>query len=690
MSLMRNEYILEGLSCASCATKIEKRLTQEADIKHVSLSFATQKLVITSEKDLESHTIEKIVQAFEPGVKVVPAHSHAEDHHHGTSSTAKWRIFSALIIFGLSFVIKPAALPLLLIAYAIVGYDVLWRAVTNIRNGRVFDENFLMAIATLGAFAIQEWPEGVAVMLFYQIGEYFQDRAVDHSRKSIAAMMNLRVETVRLLTGDKSVDVSPETVAVGDRILLLPGEKVALDGTLTKGQSHMMTANITGESVPRFVQAGDELMGGFVNGEGTIEMIVTKPFAESTVAKILELVENASNKKAATEQFITKFARIYTPIVVLIAAAMAAFLPLILDQPFSVWIYRALVFLVISCPCALVLSVPLSYFAGLGAASKHGLVIKGGNYLEALEQAKTLVVDKTGTITEGIFTVTDIRPVEGITNAQLLEAAASVEAGSIHPIAISIQEAYGRELPITPVTDYPGEGVVSQEGIAAGNDKLMRRLGIDHPTSTDAGTTVYVAKDNRFLGSILISDRIKSKVASVIEAFKAEGIERVIMLTGDHSSVADIIAAEAGIDHYRAELLPQDKVTQTEALKQEFPAGKLVFIGDGTNDAPVLAQADLGVSMGDIGSDAALEASDMVLIRGRLEDLLTGYTIAKFTKKIVWQNIILSIGVKLIVLALGAVGLASMWAAVFADVGVALLAVLNALRILQVKPREVP
>lgn len=683
---MRSEFYLEGLACASCSDKIAQRLSQEPNILKASLSFATKKLIIDSSQPIRPDVIEQIANAIEPGIRLVKADEH--DHHHAGEASHKtlWRIAIAGLLYGLSFVIKPYALVLLFIAYVLVGYDVLWRAISNIRRGQVFDENFLMAIATLGAFAIREFPEGVTVMLFYQIGEYFQDRAVDHSRKSIASMMNLRVETVRLIDGSDTRDVTPESVAVGERLLILPGEKVALDGTVVSGQSHMNTANITGESLPRFVEAGDELMGGFVNAEGTLEMSVSKVYAESTVAKILELVENAANKKARTEQFITKFARVYTPIVVGIAAAMAVLMPLILNQTFQTWFYRALVFLVISCPCALVLSVPLSYFAGLGAASKQGLVVKGGNYLEALEQAKTLVVDKTGTITEGVFQVTQTYPVNGLTERELLEAAAQVEAGSNHPIATSIKQAYGKDLPIIPVTDYSGEGVVSQTGLAAGNDKLMRRLGIEFVERDVLGTVVYVAREKEFLGSIEISDQMKANVAPVMQAFHKAGIERIIMLTGDHTSVARSVAEMAGIDDYRAELLPQDKVHMTEQIKAEYPEGKLVFVGDGTNDAPVLAQADLGVSMGDIGSDAALEASDMVLMRGRLEDLLGGYAIAKFTKKIVWQNIILSLGIKLVVLSLGALGLASMWAAVFADVGVALLAVLNALRILRCNP----
>lgn len=682
---MRSEYYLEGLSCASCAEKISQKILEQPDIQSASLSFATKKLIINSDQLVQTTKIEQIANAIEPGIKLVSAHDHGHDH--GQSSPYDlWRILGALVLYGLSFALTDYATPLLIAAYFLVGYDVLWRAITNIRRGQVFDENFLMAIATLGAFAIGEFPEGVTVMLFYQIGEYFQDRAVDHSRKSIASMMNLRVETVRLKKGETTREISPEDVRIGDRILILPGEKVALDGKVLSGQSHMATANITGESLPRFVKSGDELLGGFVNGEGTIEMEVTKVYAESTVAKILELVENAANKKAQTEQFITKFARVYTPIVVGIAAAMAVFMPLILGQPFQTWFYRALVFLVISCPCALVLSVPLSYFAGLGAVSKHGLVIKGGNYLEALEQAKTLVVDKTGTITEGVFSVTQINPVKGVSGSELLEAAAMVEASSNHPIASSIKEAYGKDLPIIPVVDYAGEGVVSESGIAAGNDKLMRRLGIEHKENTAIGTVIYVAKEGEYLGNILISDKLKENVAPIMKALHKEGMERVIMLTGDHKNVAEAVAIQAGIDEYRAELLPQDKVSITEQLKTQYPEGKLVFVGDGTNDAPVLAQADLGVSMGDIGSDAALEASDMVLMRGRLEDLLAGFSIAKFTKKIVWQNIVFSIGIKLVILALGAVGLASMWAAVFADVGVALIAVLNALRILRVEP----
>lgn len=582
-------------------------------------------------------------------------------------------------------------LALFLIPYAIVGGSVLYNAARNIANGQIFDENFLMGIATIGAFIIGEYPEGVAVMIFYQVGELFQSYAVNKSRRSIAELMDIRPDYANIEQNGQVVKVDPEEVQVGQQIVVRAGEKIPLDGIVIEGSSLLDTSALTGESVPRRAEPGSEVLSGCINQSGRLVLQVTKEFGESTVSKILDLLENAASQKAPVENFITKFARYYTPAVV-IAAVLLAFLPplLIEGETLRVWGYQALTFLVISCPCALVISVPLGFFGGIGAASRHGILVKGSNYLEALSQAEIAVFDKTGTLTKGTFSVTELRAQPGVEREELLRLAAVAEANSNHPIAASIRSAYGKPVVQSTagqVEELAGYGVcVEAEGrqILAGNRRLMERFGIECPEVDTIGTAVYVAADKVFLGAIIISDEIKEGVAETLRALKQAGLSRTVMLTGDNKTVADKVAARIGIDEAHAELLPGDKVAQMqELLSKKSPRGKLLFAGDGINDAPVLALSDIGVAMGAMGSDAAIEAADVVLIDDNLNGLLTAMKIAKKTLGIVRQNIVFALGVKGLILILGALKIANMWLAVFADVGVAVIAILNAMRALR-------
>lgn len=582
---------------------------------------------------------------------------------------------------------------LFLICYLIAGGKVLLQAGRNIAKGEIFDENFLMAIATIGAFAIGQFPEGVAVMLFYQIGEMFQGIAVNRSRKSIADLMDIRPDYANLKTGDKIKTVSPQEVRIGDILIVKPGEKIPLDGKVTEGSSVLDTSALTGESMPREVKTGDLVLSGFINKNGLLTMEVTRAFDESTVSKILDLVQNASSRKAPTENFITKFARKYTPAVTIAALLLAIVPPLVIPgASVSDWIYRALVFLVISCPCALVISIPLGFFGGIGGASRHGVLVKGSNYLEALNNVDTVVFDKTGTLTKGVFQVTGLETGTGFTKEELLMYAAFAESYSNHPIALSILKAYGRETDKDQITDYnelSGLGIqirLKGKTVLAGNAKLMERFHIPYKTPANPGTVVYVAVDQRYAGSLVISDEIKEDSADAIKALKKLGVQRVVMLTGDSRDTGNKIGALLGMDEVHTELLPDEKVHNLEMLdQQKTTKGKLVFLGDGINDAPVLARADIGVAMGGLGSDAAIEAADVVLMTDEPSKLVTAMKIAKKTHSIVWQNIVFALSVKLIVLVLGAFGVATMWEAVFADVGVALIAVLNAMRAMNMK-----
>ena len=581
---------------------------------------------------------------------------------------------------------------LFIISYIIVGGDVVKRAVKNIFKGQVFDENFLMSIATIGAFFIGEYPEGVAVMLFYQVGELFQSYAVGKSRKSIASLMDIRPDYANVKKGDELVKVDPDEVQIGDIIVIKAGEKIPLDGKVIEGSSMIDTSALTGESIPREVEVGSDILSGCININGVITAEVTKEFGESTVSKILDLVENASSKKSNSEQFITKFARYYTPVVVIIAVFLAIIPPLVIDgATFSDWIYRALAFLVVSCPCALVISIPLSFFGGIGGASKKGILVKGSNYLEALAETEIVVFDKTGTLTKGVFNVQEIHP-EGVSKEELLELTAYVESYSNHPISLSLKRAYGKEIDngrISDVEEISGHGVIATvdgKKVMAGNIKLMKMMDIPYFKGELIGTAVHVAVNNKYIGYIVIADEVKEDSAQAIKELKAVNIKQTVMLTGDNKSVGSKVAKELGLDKVYAELLPADKVEKLEELfSQKSTKGKLAFVGDGINDAPVLARADIGIAMGGLGSDAAIEAADIVIMTDEPSKIATAMKISKKTLKIAHQNIVFAIGIKIIVLILSAFGITTMWAAIFADVGVTIIAVLNAFRALNVK-----
>ena len=603
------------------------------------------------------------------------------------------RILASAVLFVICVLLPVSGWPRLLVflaPYGVIGWDVLWRAVRNIAHGQVFDENFLMALATVGALAIGEYPEAVFVMLFYQVGELFQSYAVDQSRKSITALMDIRPDYANMEGPDGQLEqVDPEDVSVGDTIVIKAGERIPLDGVVLEGSSTVDTAALTGESLPRQVESGDDVISGCVNLSGLLKVQVTKAFAESTVAKILDLVENSAGKKAKAENFITRFARYYTPVVVLSAVALAFLPPLFTPIQWVDSIQRALNFLVVSCPCALVISVPLSFFGGIGGASKDGILVKGGNYLEVLARTEIVVFDKTGTLTRGVFNVTAIHP-DHCDQRQLLELAALAECWSDHPISRSLKEAYGREIDaarVSSVEEVAGRGVkavVDGRTICAGNDKLMEDIGVSWHPCHRVGTTVHVASDGVYLGHIVISDEVKPDAKEAVAALKAAGVRKTVMLTGDAQAVGEDVASRLGLDEVHTQLLPADKVERVEELLKEVsPKGALAFVGDGINDAPVLSRADIGIAMGGLGSDAAIEAADIVLMDDKPSKIAHAIRIARRTLSIVRQNIVFALAVKLLVLVLSAVGLVSMWAAVFADVGVSVIAILNAMRALK-------
>ncbi|MCI0766204.1 heavy metal translocating P-type ATPase [Bacillus sp. TL12] len=699
-------FLLEGLDCANCAMKIETKVKEFPSVSNATVDFVSKKLKIevANKKELETtvQDIKNIVQKLEPDVKVVreekAGHDHGHSHDYGEGNVKKmiWRLAIGGVLTGIAAL---AGLPqmmtisLFVIAYLLIGGEIVWRAVRNITRGQVFDENFLMAIATLGAFAIGQYSEAVAVMLFYQVGELFQSIAVNRSRKSITSLMDIRPDYANVKVGNETKQVSPEEVKIGDYIIVKPGEKVPLDGKVIEGTSMVDTSALTGESVPREVEIGNDVLSGFVNQNGVLTIEVTKEFGESTVSKILDLVQNASSRKAPTENFITKFARYYTPVVVITAAVLAFIPPFILEgATFSEWIYRALVFLVISCPCALVVSIPLGFFGGIGGASKSGILIKGSNYLEALNDVKHIVFDKTGTLTKGVFKVTKMEPNGTTTKEELLEYAAFAEVYSNHPIAQSIRSAYGKAIDENIIEDYSeisGHGtVVKVQGkeIFAGNAKLMKKENIAFQQPQTVGTLVHVAVDGAYAGYIVISDEVKEDSKQAIQKLKELGIKKTVMLTGDAKLVGEAVGKELGLDEVHAELLPQQKVEEIEKIDAAKQAKeKVAFVGDGINDTPVLARADVGIAMGGLGSDAAIEAADIVIMTDEPSKIATAVKIAKRTRNIVWQNIIFALGVKGLVLLLGAFGIATMWEAVFSDVGVTLIAVLNAMRVLRVK-----
>ncbi len=579
---------------------------------------------------------------------------------------------------------------LFVISYIVIGYDIVLKAIRNISRGKVFDENFLMTVATIGAICIGNLAEAVSVMLFYQVGELFQSYAVDKSRKSISDLMDIRPDYANVIRNDKHEKVDSSDVNIEEIILIKPGEKVPLDGVVVEGSSSLNTLALTGEAVPRNVKVGDEVLSGCINNSGILKVKVTKEFGESTVSKILDLVENASSRKSSSENFISKFAKYYTPIVVIIALFLAVLPPLILKDSFNTWIYRALSFLVVSCPCALVVSIPLSFFGGIGASSRIGVLVKGSNYLEALSKTEIIVCDKTGTLTEGEFKVQNINAI-GISDEELLKYASYAENFSNHPISISIKNEYSKKIDAKKVTEtkeIPGKGVyakVENKDVLVGNEKLLKQYKIKHEVVNELGTIIYVAIDNEFKGAITISDKIKEDSYKAIKLFRENNVKKIVMLTGDKDSISKEVSNELNLDEYHSELLPQDKVKIVEELmKEKSESGKLLFVGDGINDAPVLALSDIGVSMGGLGSDAAIEASDVVIMTDEPSKIAESINISRKTMRIVKQNIIFAITVKISVLLLSALGIATMWSAVFADVGVSVIAILNAFRILKV------
>lgn len=699
------ELELRGLDCASCAGKIEDRTAKLEGVKTASLDFVNKKIKVDIENELDRDRIKdsiiKLVNKFEPGVEVLDLSikdmdsSHDHSHEHGNFDTHELiRIVSSLILFIIPPLLKLQGgirLSTYLLAYFIVGYDVLIRAGKNLVNRTPFDENFLMTLATIGAFIIGEYPEGVAVMLFYQVGELFQGMAVNRSRKSIKALTDIMPDYANLEKDNEIVVVDPTEVRIGDYIIIKPGEKVPLDGLVVEGESSLDTSNITGESVPRSIGVGNQIISGVINNQGLLKVKVEKEFGESTVTKILDLVENASSRKAPTEQFISKFARYYTPAVVFIALGIGILPTLFFNGELTDWAYRAFVFLVISCPCALVISIPLGFFGGIGAASKEGILVKGGNFLEALNYVDRVVFDKTGTLTKGVFKVTKVKAYDGYSEDEVLELAAYGESYSNHPIALSILDEYGRDIRKEYIVDYreiPGKGIsvnIDEADILLGNKGLLIDNNIDFVEEEPIGTVVYVAREGRHVGTIIVSDEIKASVRDDLSSLKDLGVQETIMLSGDNGSTARKVGDLIGIDKVHGDLLPQDKVLKLEEILSESSGKKVAFVGDGVNDAPVLARADVGIAMGGLGSDAAIEAADIVILTDEISKIATGIKIAKKTKRIVSQNIVIALGIKLMVLGLGAAGLASMWQAVFADVGVSLIAILNSIRVLKVE-----
>lgn len=716
----KKEFLLEGLSCANCAAKIECDLDRLDEVKEVSINMNSGRLVLVPKNadfDYEGK-VKEIVGKYESHVKVVNivhdqevhAHDDHEDDHshdHGEHENP-WlyvtRLAVALGIVGLFYVLdlNPIVTNIgYIVAYLLAGYEVLLTALKNIRRGNVFDENFLMGVASLGAFFIGEQIEAVTVLVFYGVGELVQDLAVRRSRKNIAGLMDIRPDYANLLIEGEVTTVAPDRVKVSDLIIVKPGEKIPLDGVVVKGTSFIDTKALTGESIPREVMPGEEVLSGSVNNSGLLEIQVTKAFAESTVSKILELVENAGHKKAQSEKFITKFARYYTPIVVFTALAVAIFPPLFGFGPFSDWLYRALSFLIISCPCALVISIPLSFFGGIGGAARNGVLIKGSNYLDALNHSSTAVFDKTGTLTKGVFHVAKVVTAEGISMEELLKAAWTAEQNSTHPIAKSFLQYYEqyskrkvdedveRRIDVTEKAGYGIIATLSEHIILAGNGKLMKEYGMEVAEPLEVGSVVHVAKDQSYLGYFIVQDELKDSIADKLSLLKALGIKKTVMLTGDREPIAKATAREVGIDHYHSELLPQDKVRLFEHYKNELAENeKILFVGDGINDAPVLAMADVGFAMGGIGSDAAIEAADVVIMKDDIGAIAIAIQVAKKTRSIVIQNIIFALGVKLLIMVLAFFDITSIWFAIFADVGVALLALLNALRAMRIKSND--
>ncbi|MDD2682263.1 MAG: heavy metal translocating P-type ATPase [Bacilli bacterium] len=689
---------LKNISCANCAMKIENKISKISGVNTVALNFASEILDIDIVEDLNQNELRnniiQILEELEPGAKIINEDELQQSiwQEHSLDIV---RLIIGLVAFFCAFlpIGIVSQLILYIIAYLTVGIDVVYRAIRNLIKGRVFDENFLMAIATMGAFAIKNFQEAVAVMLFYKIGELFQDMAVDSSRKSITSLMRLKVDYANLLVGDTESRVKPETIKVDDIIIIKPGEKVPLDGIVVGGEAWVDTKALTGESALKAIGIDDNVLSGYINKNGLLKVKVTKIFSESTISKIMELVEKASNKKAKAENFITKFAKYYTPSVVILAVLLMLVPPIFVGwNTFDDWLYRALVFLVISCPCALVISIPLGFFGGIGGASKKGILVKGGNYLDALNHVDTVIFDKTGTLTKGKFKVVSIQSIGNFSEEELLKFAAYAESNSNHPIAFSILEAFGEEIKKDLIQDYEeifGHGIkikFENKKLIVGNYKLMRKNNINIKKSEALGTVIYIAVDKKASGYIVIEDEVRENSKDAVADIRNIGIQNIVMFTGDNKAVSNKVGNDVGITEVYSELLPNDKVYYLEKFKEgKNNKNNIVFIGDGINDAPVLAQADIGIAMGGIGTDAAIEAADVVIMDDNISKIAIALKIAKKTKKIIWQNIIFALSVKFIFLLLGALGYASMWYAVFADVGVSVIAIINATRALNVR-----
>lgn len=706
---MKRVFILKGLDCPNCSAKIEKEVGELDGVTSSTVNLMNQTLTVQAGTSVAASlldTVTTIVHSHEPDVEVSEKQLEATApvkkdekaavyNDEDKKRTIRLAVGAVVYAIGMALTVFAklptlAELAFLIVAYVILGWDVVWQAVKNITRGQVFDEHFLMSVSTIGAFAIGEYPEAVAVMLFYQVGEFFQSLAVKRSRKSISDLMDIRPDSATVNRNGVLQVVSPESVAVGEIIVVKPGEKIPLDGIVVDGESMLDTKALTGESVPRSIRKGDEALSGCINQSGLLTLKVTKSFGESTVSKITDLVENASARKAPTENFITTFARYYTPVVVGMAAVLAIIPPLVLGGGWSEWLRRGFVFLIVSCPCALVISIPLTFFGGIGAASKRGVLVKGSNYLEALNKVSVVVFDKTGTLTKGVFEVANIIPAAGYQKEQVLEYAAQAESYSNHPIAKSILATYGKPIDQKQFSDFEeisGHGVsvmVQGKKVLAGNSKLMESEKIAYAACDAAGTKFYVAADGSYVGCILIADEVKPDSKCAIAELKKIGVEKTVMLTGDDERIGKSVADELGLDAYYAQLLPDQKVEKLEMLdKQKRQGSKLAFVGDGINDAPVLARADVGIAMGGLGSDAAIEAADVVLMTDEPSKLVEAIDVAKATKRIVMQNIVIALGIKSVFLVLGALGMAGMWEAVFGDVGVTIIAVLNAMRILK-------